>query len=365
MWFRIVAYDWSRLYLALCKTVDYRVETIYETTKESMMDYYGTYGPSCSTIEVIDQLAKSGMTGLRYNISHASLASTADFCRELNAYCKATHRSLKQVIDLCGPEVRIGVMPESMMLEEGDVLLLGESVPVQGEVLEALEVGDVVLLDDGKIEGVTVESHKTCAALKITIGGLLHSRKSLKIRGKLVNLPVVNPSDRESLVLAKALGITGVMQPFARRGEDLIRLRSELTRLGLGELKVLAKVENRDGVEALADLLPHCDEVVIARGDLGNDVPLWELPSIQKRVARVCRDNGVPFMVVTQLLDSMITRPKPTRAELSDVYNGVLDGCASLMLTGETANGAYPVEAITYLVKTAEVAIVDRKGGRL
>ena len=147
------------------------------------------------------------------------------------------------------------------------------------------------------------------------------------------------------------------MLPFVRSAEDIRTLRAALEDAHAGQIQIFAKIENLAGVRTLPEFLPLVDQVVIARGDLGNAMPLWELPRCQKQLASLCRAAGVPFMVVTQMLDSMQTRSVPTRAEVSDIYNAVLDGAASLMLTGETAAGQYPVQAMEYLVKTAQTAL--------
>ena len=172
-------------------------------------------------------------------------------------------------------------------------------------------------------------------------------------------MPTLTESDRKNIRAAVSYGITGVMLPFVRNKEDLLVLREALKEAGAGEIQVFAKIENMQGVEAIKELLPYCDHVVIARGDLGNAMPLWKLPGVQKRLARECREAGKPFMVVTQMLDSMHEREVPTRAEVLDIYNAVLDGASSLMLTGETAAGSYPAQAVEYLVNTGEEALRD------
>jgi pyruvate kinase len=146
------------------------------------------------------------------------------------------------------------------------------------------------------------------------------------------------------------------MQPFVRSREDLMEVRGALDAAGGKKIRLFAKIENMAGVNSLGELIPHCDEIVIARGDLGNAVPLWELPAVQKRIAAACRAAGRDFMVVTQMLDSMTHRQVPTRAEVSDIFNAVLDGAASVMVTGETAAGDYPVLAIRYLTRTVREA---------
>ena len=164
-------------------------------------------------------------------------------------------------------------------------------------------------------------------------------------------------ADLQNLQLAEACGVTGVMLPFVRGAEDIRTLRRALEQAGAGQIRILAKIANLAGVRTLPEFLPLVDEVVIARRDLGNAMPLWELPRCQKQLSAVCRSAGVPFMVVTQMLDSMCSRAVPTRAEVSDIYNAVADGASSVMLTGETAAGQYPVEAMEYLVRTARTAL--------
>jgi len=188
-------------------------------------------------------------------------------------------------------------------------------------------------------------------------GGTLQSRKSLAAPGLTVASPTLTEEDLQNLQLAGASGVTGVMLPFVRGAEDIRTLRRALEQAGAGQIRIFAKIESLAGVQALPEFLPLVDEVVIARGDLGNAMPLWELPRCQKQLSAVCRSAGVPFMVVTQMLDSMCSRAVPTRAEVSDIYNAVADGASSVMLTGETAAGQYPVEAMEYLVRTARTAL--------
>ena len=187
-------------------------------------------------------------------------------------------------------------------------------------------------------------------------GGMLASRKSIALPGLDLHLPPLTAADRDNLALAREYGVTGVMQPFVRCRADLQALREALDENGGTEIRIFAKIENREGVAHLEELLPAADEIVIARGDLGNSGPLWELPALQKTIAAACRSAGKPFMVVTQMLASMERSPVPTRAEVSDIFNAVLDGAASVMLTGETAVGAYPVDAIRYLAQTVREA---------
>lgn len=320
------------------------------------MKFYGTLGPSCHEEKTLEALFEAGMTGIRLNLSHGALPAREPWLR---AFHKAAERTVGQadlLIDLQGPELRAG-NPEPAALPEGGVIRLGEGgIPVPAILLAALTPGLELLLDDGAFL-LRVDS---CAAGRadclVERGGVLFPSKSIAVPGAALHPPTLTEADQANLALAAGYGVTGVMLPFVRDGADLACLRLALEEAGASNVRVFAKLENRAGVGRLSELLPLSDEIVIARGDLGNDMPLWELPAIQKSVAAQCRAAGKPFLVVTQLLHSMQHSAVPTRAEVSDIYNAVLDGAASLMLTGETAVGEYPVEAMTYLCRTAREA---------
>ena len=322
------------------------------------MDYYGTIGPACASAACLRRMREAGMTGIRVNLSHGTLENQQEhlaLIREAGIP--------KILIDLQGPELRIGDLTEPLELPEGAVLRLGrDGVPCPAALISAVRKGQRLLLDDGKMEAEVEQAQPDYLLCTVRRGGVLRSRKSLAVPGVVLHTPTLTAEDRQNLEQARQYGVTGVMLPFVRGAEDLLTLRDALEKLDIGGIRIFAKIENREGVQALTGLLPYVDEVVIARGDLGNAMPLWELPAVQKYIAGVCRSSGVPFMVVTQLLDSMQTRAIPTRAEVCDVYNAALDGASSLMLTGETAVGQYPVEAMRYLVKTAQQA--ERMRGR-
>ena len=264
------------------------------------------------------------------------------------------------IVDLQGPELRVGRLEEPVPLQEGGTALLGAGgIPVPRSVVEAARPGGQISLDDSALLLTVEQANPDCLTCRVERGGLLTSRKSLALRGREVDSPTLTAEDRANLAQAGRFGVTHILQPFVRGREDLLTLRSALAELGLDQVKIMAKIENRRGMEKLDEILEEADVICIARGDLGNSMPLWELPSAQKRIARTCRAAGKPFFVVTQLLWSMEERAVPTRAEVSDIYNAVLDGSCALMLTGETAAGRHPVEAMEYLAKTARCALRD------
>lgn len=327
-----------------------------------MVQIYGTLGPACSDTETLVRLFDVGMTGVRLNLSHVGLPGAAEQIERLHAAARRCGVTAQLLIDMQGPELRVGALPAPLALEDGASVRLGTDVPLPAAVLPHLLPGQEVLLDDGRLLLRVLESLPEGAALaRVERGGVLQSRKSAALPGVDVRLPAMTDSDRENLRLAGDYGVTGVMQPFVRGREDLETVRSALDAAGGRGIRLFAKIENLDGVEKLPELLHAADEIVIARGDLGNSGPLWKLPALQKRIAAACREAGRPFMVVTQMLASMEQNPVPTRAEVSDIFNAVLDGAASVMVTGETAVGRHPVEAMEYLVHTVREAEAYRQ----
>ena len=329
------------------------------------MEYYGTLGPAGGSVQTLKEMLAAGMTGVRLNLSHGDLEENGHWIRMVQEAGRELHSQVQILMDHRGPELRRGRFREEIQAEEGSRLVLGDGgLPVPEEALAYVCPGDRILIDDGKVEleaeaGAAPSAGGCRITARVVRGGLIKSGKSLAIEGKAVPMPTLTESDRKNIRAAVSYGITGVMLPFVRNKEDLLVLREALKEAGAGEIQVFAKIENMQGVEAIKELLPYCDHVVIARGDLGNAMPLWKLPGVQKRLARECREAGKPFMVVTQMLDSMHERAVPTRAEVLDIYNAVLDGASSLMLTGETAAGSYPAQAVEYLVNTGEEALRD------
>ena len=235
----------------------------------------------------------------------------------------------------------------------------------EGNQAKLLEEDGVVVVDgkvdlDGKIKLIAERKISPRSwRCRIVCGGVLTARKSIALPGCNINNPTLTEADLKNLSLAKQYQVTDVMLPFVRNKEDLIILREALKQNNSEDIRIFAKIENMTGVEHLEELLPYCDYIVIARGDLGNVMPLSKLPKVQAYIAKVCKEHNKNFMVVTQMLDSMIRNPYPTRAEVNDIYHAVHQGANALMLTGETAHGRYPVEAMKMLVETANGSLEE------
>ena len=359
-----------------------------------MIDIYGTLGPACADRKILREMLSLGMTGMRLNLSHMTLPEAAPMIRLLHDAAGDAGVRPQLLIDMQGPELRIGALAEPLELAEGASVRLictgtasqvsSESapsvgdfprVPVPSAVLSELAPGQEILLDDGKLllkitevsgDGSRKE-RPAAASAEVIRGGTLQSRKSIALPGVRVDSPAMTETDRENLGFAKEYGVTAVMQPFVRSPEDLKTVRAALQEAGCSDIRLFAKIENTDGIRMIESLIPEADEIVIARGDLGNAVPLWDLPGVQKTIAGRCRAAGRAFMVVTQMLASMEQNAVPTRAEVSDIFNAVLDGAASVMVTGETAAGKHPAEVIRYLVNTvrsAEQYLAEHAGPR-
>lgn len=309
-------------------------------------EIFATFGPACRDKEILRKMVEAGMTGMRLNLSHMTLPMAKEY---IDNY-KSVTGSPQILIDMQGPELRIGKAD----IELKDTVVFGkEGIEVPNEVLCALSSGDEVLMDDGKYL-CRMTDDRTAEVIR---GGFLKSHKSIKIKDKNIEMPVLTDHDIANIKLAKEYGVTAVMQPFVRDGGDLIQVRRILDENGAEHIKIYAKIENLNGVANIADILPHADVIVIARGDLGNDMPLWELPGVQKQLEAACHEHGAPYIVVTQMLATMEQNPIPTRAEVSDIFHAVYHGARGVMITGETAIGKYPVEAVKYLANTARTAI--------
>lgn len=324
------------------------------------MEFYGTLGSSCESGKVLEEMFRTGMTGVRMNLSHQELDECRDWMKNMWEAAAKCDMKPDLLVDLQGAELRIGKLKKPLVLKEEKKVILGKGgIKVPKRVLPLLEKGQKILLDDGKISLRVRKNKESWVECEVLRGGVLLSKKSMALPGIEIAMPTLTKSDFKNIAHAEESGVTGIMLPFVRNAEDVRNLKSALKEAGASHIRVFAKIENMMGYEALDEIIPESDMIVIARGDLGTAVSLWELPGLQKRIAEKCRRAGKPFMVATQLLHSMEEAMAPTRAEVSDIYNAVLDGAEALMLTGETAIGDYPSAAMGYLVQTARAAQKD------
>ena len=312
---------------------------------------YGTLGPACADIDTLRAMFRAGMAGMRLNLSHGTLEESAAWVEMMHAAARAEGVTSDLIIDLQGPELRIGKLDKPVGLKEGSTFALGTNFPVPDCVAPNLLDGDEILLDDGALL-LRVEDAES-SLCRVVRGGTLGSRKSLAVVGRELPAPALTELDIENLRRAKEYGVTGIMQPFVRGGEDLEAVRSAMAETGTEKLKIFAKIESQTGLHKLGEIIPLADVVICARGDLGQAMPLWELPRAQAMIVNACRSAGREFMISTQMLHSMHHSAVPTRAEVTDVYQAAKSGARYLLLTGETAAGEYPAEAMRYFAKIA------------
>ena len=326
-------------------------------------EIFGTLGPACDNTDLLYEMFRRGMTGMRLNLSHTSLEESRDSIARFHEAAQRAGRRGELLIDMQGPELRVGRMKSPAELAEGETVLLSEDcvIPLPQAVLDALEEEDTLLFDDGRLELKVCSRKAGILETRVVRGGLLYGRKSVKIVNKTINGAVLTEQDIANIEHAQEYGVTALMQPFVHSSDQLRHVRSVLDEKGCRHIRIFAKIEDRTGMENLEEIVPYADMIVIARGDLGNDMPLWELPAACHHIEAVCRKHGIPFLTVTQMLYTMIESPVPTRAEVSDIFHAVLEGASAVMVTNETAAGKFPAEVIRYLANTAESAENVRK----
>jgi pyruvate kinase len=315
-----------------------------------------TLGPSTDTPERARALVDAGMDVARLNFSHGDHAEQGRRFHEVRLAAEAAGRNIAVLADLQGPKIRLG------RFANGPVdWLTGERVRITIEECEGthdrvsttykhladdVRPGDRLLVDDGNVALVAVEiENGTDVVCDVTEGGRVSNNKGLSLPGVVVSVPAMSDKDADDLEFALRLGVDFVALSFVRAPEDVKLVQQVMTSVGIHR-PVIAKIEKPEAVERLDEIVLAFNGVMIARGDLGVEMPLEQVPVVQKRAVQICRDNAKPVIVATQMLESMITHSRPTRAEASDVANAVLDGADAVMLSGETSIGTYPMQAV-------------------
>jgi pyruvate kinase len=330
-----------------------------------------TLGPSSRGPERVLALARAGADVFRLNFSHGSHEDHAAALADVRAAELAIERPLAALADLQGPKFRVGVFDGGQThIVNGQRFRLdleaqaGDATRVclpHPELFAALKPGSVLLLDDGKVRLRVVDCDRDHAETEVVQGGRLADHKGVSLPGSVIPLSPLTPKDREDLAFALRLGVDWVALSFVQRAADM----AELRQLVGGRAAVLAKIEKPAALDDLAPILDQCDGVMVARGDLGVELDPEEVPVAQKRIIRAARRRGLPVIVATQMLESMITSPTPTRAEASDVANAVYEGADAMMLSAESAAGAFPVEAVSMMSRIIERVERDPSWPRL
>ncbi len=325
-----------------------------------------TLGPATSTAEAIEGLVAAGMDVARLNLSHGDYADHESVYALVRAASDAAGRGVGILVDLQGPKIRLGRFASGpVLLESGDVFIVTtDDVPGDREKVSTtyaglpgdVSVGDVVLVDDGRIELRVTKVEGNDVHTVVVEGGRVSDNKGFNLPGVAVSVPALSDKDKADLRWALRTGADMIALSFVRSAADIVDVHSIMDEEGI-RLPVLAKVEKPQAIENLEEIIAAFDGVMVARGDLGVELPLEAVPLVQKRAIQLCREASKPVIVATQMLDSMAVANRPTRAEASDVANAVLDGADALMLSGETSVGHHPnlvVETMARIIEHVE-----------
>ncbi|MBO5145689.1 MAG: pyruvate kinase [Lachnospiraceae bacterium] len=323
-----------------------------------------TIGPSCEDIEVLSEMCKAGMNVARLNFSHGT---HEEHQKKIDLIKEAREKlglPIAIMLDTKGPEYRIKTFENGKVnLESGDYFtfttedIIGnqERVAVNyDKLMENLEVGDTILVNNGLVIFKVVELDAVSAKCEVVVGGELSNRKSMNFPNKVMKQCFLSEQDKDDLLFGIQNEVDFVAASFVSNKENINDMRQFLNENGGRDIDIIAKIENRSGVDHIEEICEIADGVMVARGDLGVEIPAIEVPSIQKYLISKCRMLGKRVITATEMLESMIHNPRPTRAELSDVANAVYDGTSAVMLSGETASGKYPVAAVQMMVETVE-----------
>ncbi len=319
-----------------------------------------TLGPSSNTLEKIEQLYLAGMNVARINFSHGSHEDHARTMSYVRKVAKKHQYSIPILMDLQGPKIRVGKMKEgSQILRVGNMLTLtpddiegtSERIPIDYSYLTSDAVsGDRILIDDGLLELMVEEVNEREVRARVVVGGVIKSRKGVNLPGVKISMPSLTEKDIEDLEFGLTQDVDYVAMSFVRKARDIQDVISRVRAAG-SNAGIIAKIEKPEAVENIDEIIEESDGIMVARGDLGIEIASERVPQVQKSIIERSRTAGKPVITATQMLDSMITNPRPTRAESSDVANAVLDGTDAVMLSGETAAGEYPVEAVKTMDK--------------
>jgi pyruvate kinase len=317
-----------------------------------------TIGPASESVEKLTQLIESGMNVARLNFSHGDFEEHGQRIQNIREASKITGKTVAILLDTKGPEIRTNNMVNGAIeLKSGDNIIISMS-EVEGTtekfsitypgLIEDVHNGSRILLDDGLIglEVLNIDREQNEILTKILNSGTLKNKKGVNVPGVSVNLPGITEKDTKDIIFGIEQGVDFIAASFVRRASDVMEIRQLLEEKQATHIHIIPKIENQEGVDNIDEILEISDGLMVARGDLGVEIPAEEVPLVQKMLIKKCNAHGKPVITATQMLDSMQRNPRPTRAEASDVANAIFDGTDAIMLSGETAAGVYPVEAV-------------------
>lgn len=322
-----------------------------------------TIGPASESVPVLKEMIAAGMTVARLNMAHGELEEHSARIRNIREAAKALNTFIPVMIDIKGPEVRIGKLKDDLaVLKTGERLtltteeILGDASRISvnyAEMTEVVKPGDRILIDDGMIDLNVEEVQGPDMVCRIVSGGSLKSRKGVNLPGIITTLPGVTERDIKHIHFGLSENVEMIAASFVRNGDDIREIRGILQSNNGSSVQIISKIENGEGMENLDDIIEASDGIMVARGDLGVEVPIEDVPMMQRDMIERCNRAGKPVIVATHMLESMQVNPRPTRSEVSDVANAVLQGADVVMLSGESAAGKYPVESVRMMAAVA------------
>lgn len=328
-----------------------------------------TLGPATDDDKVLKRLMIEGMNVARFNFSHGDYKQHERNMERVKRFREELHLPIATLLDTKGPEIRIGKLKENpIMIEEGQEFVLttkeiiGDKQCVSisyKDLVKDISVGDKILIDDGLIELKVMRLTDTDIICLVQNGGQISQMKGVNVPNVELSMPFISEKDRQDIIFGIEHGFDFIAASFTRCAEDILQIRKLLSEYNCNTMNIIAKIENMQGVRNIDEIIRVSDGIMVARGDMGVEIPIQEVPVIQKMIIKKVYNAGKQVITATQMLDSMMKNPRPTRAEATDVANAIYDGTSAIMLSGETAAGKYPVEALMTMVKIAGSAEAD------
>ncbi len=322
-----------------------------------------TIGPATDSFDMLEQLYDAGMNVVRLNMSHGDHESHARIIKAIATLNKKVKRPIPILLDTQGPEIRTGHLANDLNLKEGEEITIvvrggadveESSIQIDyADLIDAVSIGDKITVDNGLINLEVLSKEQRVMRCKVIDGGLIGSKRHVNLPGVRVNLPAITEKDRQDILFGMEQEVDYIALSFVREANDVRQLR-ELLGDKAGKIKIIAKIEDQEGVKNIEEIIQESDGIMVARGDLGVEINFFELPTVQRRIVRLCAKYGKRVIVATHLLESMIENPVPTRAEVTDVANAVYEEADAVMLSGETTVGKYPTKCVRYLSQIAE-----------
>ncbi|MBV1915248.1 MAG: pyruvate kinase [Pseudomonadales bacterium] len=323
-----------------------------------------TIGPATDSFNMLAKMYHSGMNVVRLNMSHGDHKSHAKVIKAIKTLNKNVQFPVPVLLDTQGPEIRTGQLENSLDLKTGDLISVSvspdnveeRSIHIDyADLVESVNVGDRITVDNGLINLEVLDKSEKAMRCRVVDGGKLKSKSHVNLPGVRVNLPGITSKDRKDILFGVEQEVDFIAMSFVREANDIVELRKLLGNKA-GKIKIIAKIEDQEALDNIEEIVDEADGVMVARGDLGVEIPFENLPNVQRQIVRLCHEKGKRVIVATHLLESMIDSPMPTRAEATDVANAVYEEVDAVMLSGETTVGKYPLKAIEALDRIAKVS---------